>query len=294
LLFSLKSSKVVDRVGKILTPILLIVLFIILVKGVFFNNLPIEERIYELPFKKGFTEGYQTMDALAAIVFSTVILNAIRGKVELTPKQEFSYLLKVGLIAAAGLAIVYAGLSYIGASFGDLDLVAGAEKTDLLVKISINLLGKIGYLILAICVAGACLTTSIGLIVTVAEYFSNLIKVSYEKLVVITTIIGFLFAIFGVNKIVIVSVPVLVFLYPISIALIILNFFRIKNANVFKGVVLVSGLIGLYEGISVTGITMPKILSNIYNSLPLVNLGLPWLVPALIVGICCYFIKDEK
>ena len=68
------------------------------------------------------------MDALAAIVFSTVILNAIRGKVELTPKQEFSYLLKVGLIAAAGLAIVYAGLSYIGASFGGLDLVAGAEK----------------------------------------------------------------------------------------------------------------------------------------------------------------------
>ncbi|WP_298730077.1 branched-chain amino acid transport system II carrier protein, partial [uncultured Granulicatella sp.] len=246
LLFSLKSSKVVDRVGKILTPILLIVLFIILVKGVFFNDLPIVEKIYELPFKKGFTEGYQTMDALATIVFSTVILNAIRGKTELTPKQEFSYLLKVGLIAAAGLAIVYAGLSYIGASFGGMELVAGAEKTDLLVKISINLLGKIGYLILAICVAGACLTTSIGLIVTVAEYFSGLIKISYEKLVVITTIIGFVFAMFGVNKIVIISVPVLVFLYPISIALIILNFFRIKNANIFKGVVLVAGIIGLY------------------------------------------------
>ena len=294
LLFSLKSSKVVDRVGKILTPILLIVLFIILVKGIFFNDLPITERIYELPFKKGFTEGYQTMDALAAIVFSTVILNAIRGKTELTSKQEFSYLLKVGLIAAAGLAIVYAGLTYIGASFGGMELVAGAEKTDLLVKISINLLGKIGYLILAICVAGACLTTSIGLIVTVAEYFSSLIKISYEKLVVITTIIGFVFAMFGVNKIVIISVPVLVFLYPISIALIILNFFRIKNANVFKGVVLVAGLIGLYEGISVAGITIPVIFTNIYNSLPLVNLGLPWLVPALIVGICCYFIKDGK
>ena len=107
----------------------------------------------------------------------------------------------------------------------------------------------------------------------------------------ITTIIGFVFAMFGVNKIVIISVPVLVFLYPISIALIILNFFRIKNANVFKGVVLVAGLIGLYEGISVTGITIPVIFTNIYNSLPLVNLGLPWLVPALIVGICCYFIK---
>ncbi len=292
LLFSLKSSEVVDRVGKILTPILLIVLLIILVKGVFFNSSEIVEKVYELPFKKGFVEGYQTMDALATIVFSTVILNAIRGKTKLTEKQEFSYLLKVGFIAAIGLTIVYAGLTYIGASFGGMELVAGAEKTDLLVKISTNLLGKIGYLILAICVAGACLTTSIGLIVTVAEYFSDLMKISYEKLVVVTTIIGFLFAIFGVNKIVIISVPILVFLYPISIALIILNFFRIKNANVFKGVVLVAGLIGLYEGISVTGITVPTIFTNIYNSLPLVNLGLPWLVPALIVGICCYFFKD--
>ena len=92
LLFSLKSSEVVDRVGKILTPILLIVLFIILVKGVFFNSSTIVEKVYELPFKKGFVEGYQTMDALATIVFSTVILNAIRGKTKLTEKQEFSYL----------------------------------------------------------------------------------------------------------------------------------------------------------------------------------------------------------
>ena len=139
LLFSLKSSEVVDRVGKILTPILLIVLLIILVKGVFFNDSTIAEKVYELPFKKGFVEGYQTMDALATIVFSTVILNAIRGKTKLTEKQEFSYLLKVGLIAALGLTIVYAGLTYIGASFGGTELVAGAEKTDLLVKISTNL-----------------------------------------------------------------------------------------------------------------------------------------------------------
>ena len=73
-----------------------------------------------------------------------------------------------------------------------------------------------------------------------------------------------------------------------------MNFFRVKNANVFKGVVLVSGLVGLYEGISVTGIAMPEVFTNIYNSLPLVNLGLPWLVPALVVGIVCNFIKTEK
>ena len=110
-------------------------------------------------------------------------MNAIRGKTKLTEKQEFSYLLKVGPIAALGLTIVYAGLTYIGASFGGMELVAGAEKrgTDLLVEISTSLLGKIGYLILAICVVGACLTTSIGLIVTVAEYFSGLMKIILSK-----------------------------------------------------------------------------------------------------------------
>ena len=294
LMFSLKSSKVVDRIGKILTPILLIVLFIILVKGVFFNDQEVATKVFELPFKKGFIEGYQTMDALAGIVFSTVILNAVNNGKELTKKQEFSFLLKVGLIAAVGLAIVYTGLSYIGATFGSYELIAGAEKTDLLVKLSITLLGKIGYLILAICVAGACLTTSIGLIVTVSEYFSGFLKISYEKLVIITTAIGFIFAILGVNQIIKISVPILVLLYPISIGLIIINLFNIKNANVFKGVTLVTGLIGLYEGISVTGVTMPAMITNIYNSLPLIDLGLPWLVPSVVVGFCCYFIKDEK
>lgn len=202
--------------------------------------------------------------------------------------------MKVGLIVVVGFVIVYVGFSYIGVSFGGLDLVVGVEKIDLFVKILINFLGKIGYLILVICVVGVCFIILIGFIVIVVEYFSNFIKVFYEKLVVIIIIIGFLFVIFGVNKIVIILVLVLVFLYLISIVLIILNFFCIKSVNVFKEVVLVLGFIGLYEGIFVIGIIMLKILSNIYNLLLFVNLGLFWLVLVLIVGICCYFIKDEK
>lgn len=287
LIFSLKSSEVVDRVGKILTPILLIVLFIILVKGVFFNNLSIVEKVFELPFKKGFIEGYQTLDALAVIVFSGVVLTAIRNGRELTKKQEFSFLLKTGLIATFGLTVVYAGLTYIGATFGDFGLVAGAERTDLLVKISTTLLGNLGYIILGICVAGACLTTAIGLIVSVAEYFSQLFNISYQKLVVITTLWAYFIAIFGVNFIVVISVPILIFLYPMSIALIFLNLLKIENDKVHKGVVLVSGLIGLYEALGVAGVALPSQLIKIYTMLPLSNLGLAWLLPALIAGFVC-------
>lgn len=292
LIFSLKSSEVVDRVGKILTPILLIVLFIILTKGVFFNNLSIVEKVFELPFKKGFIEGYQTLDALAVIVFSGVVLTAIRNGRELTKKQEFSFLLKTGLIATFGLTVVYAGLTYIGATFGDFGLVAGAERTDLLVKISTTLLGNLGYIILGICVAGACLTTAIGLIVSVAEYFSQLFNISYQKLVVITTLWAYFIAIFGVNFIVVISVPILIFLYPMSIALIFLNLLKIENDKVHKGVVLVSGLIGLYEALGVAGVALPSQLIKIYTMLPLSNLGLAWLLPALIAGFVCGIKKN--
>lgn len=292
LLFSLTSSKVVDRIGKILTPILITVLFIMLVKGVFFNDLPVVEKVTELPFKKGFIEGYQTLDALAAIAFSAVILKAIKNGRELDKKQEFSFLLKSSLLATAGLAIVYAGLTYIGATFGNFELVAGAEKTDLLVKLSTTLLGNVGYIILAICVAGACLTTSIGLIVTVAEYFSNLLKVPYKILVVVTTLFGFFLSITGVNKIVTISVPVLFFLYPITIALIILHFAHIKNNYVFKGVALVTGIFGLYEALSFLNVGLASYFTPIYNLMPFSNLGLAWLVPTIIVGFVCNMIKD--
>lgn len=289
LLFSLKSSKVVDRIGKILTPILIAVLFIMLVKGTLFNSFSVVNTTqsswnFQTSFKKGFIEGYQTLDALAAIAFSSVILKAIKNGRNLDKKQEFSFLLKSSLIATFGLAIVYAGLTYIGATFGNFELVSGAEKTDLLVKISVTLLGNIGYVILAICVAGACLTTAIGLIVTVGEYFSNLLNISYQKLVIVTTLFGFLLSITGVNKIVTVSVPVLFCLYPVTIALIFLHFMCIKNENVFKGVAFVTILFGLYEALSFLGIYIPDFFREIYNMMPLNNLGLAWVIPTLTIG----------
>lgn len=287
LIFSLKSSEVIDRIGKILTPVLIVVLAIILTKGVFFNDLPIIEKTFELPFKKGFIEGYQTLDALAMIAFSGVVLTAIRNGRELTKKQEFSFLIKTGLIATFGLALVYAGLTYIGATFGNFDLAEGAQRTDLLVKISSTLLGKVGYVVLGICVAGACLTTAIGLIVSVAEYFSQLLKISYKKLVVVTTLWAYFIAIFGVNFIVVISVPILFFLYPMSIALIFLNLLKIENDKVYKGIVFVTGVIGLYEALGVAGVALPEQLAKIYNILPLSNLGLAWVLPALIVGFLC-------
>lgn len=158
--FSIKESAVIDRVGKILTPILLTMLAILLIKGSFFSDFPVVQKTFELPFKKGFTEGYNTLDAMAGVVFATVFLRAIRNGRNLTEKEENVFFLKSSLIAIIGLAIVYLGLTYIGATFGNVKLIKGAENTDLLYQISVVLLGKVGNIILAICVAGACLSTA--------------------------------------------------------------------------------------------------------------------------------------
>ena len=131
ILFSLKSSKVVDRVGAILTPILLIVLAIIIFKGVFS---PIgEPKIMgaATPFKYGFLNGYQTMDTLAAIVFSEIILKSIRKGRNISEKAEFSFLIKASFIAIGGLTIVYGGLVYIGgtATLSSEEVMAEAMRS---------------------------------------------------------------------------------------------------------------------------------------------------------------------
>lgn len=290
LLFSLRSSKVVDRIGSILTPILLLTLAIIILKGLFFPLGSPASTEVTTPFKNGFIEGYQTMDTLASIVFAGVILKAIRGGRELSKKQEFSFLVKVSLIAALGLALVYGGLSFIGASLSSS--LAGVGKTELLVSLTNSLLGRVGYVILGICVAGACLTTAIGLTATVADYFSSITSLSYEKLAVITVIISYIFACFGVDLIVKISVPVLVFLYPLSMVLILLNLLKIQSHFTFKGAILGAGLVGFYETLGVLGI-QSEALGTVYNKLPFSSLGFAWLVPAILGGLVFHFLSKK-
>ena len=281
ILFSLRANKVIERVGKILTPILLLLLFLIIVKGIFFSGLNIKPDIYPHAFKRGFLEGYQTMDTIASIAYAGIILKAIKNGRNLTQKQEFSFLIKAGLVAILSLALIYGGFALVGAKMHSV-LVTN-DKIELLVKTTSYLLGGYGNLILAICVAGACLTTAIGLVATVGEFFSSITSFKYEKIVVFTVIISFLLSILGVENIIRISVPILVFIYPVMISLIILNLFGkyIKNDYIYKGVVLFTGIIGLIESLASIGITNTYT-NSVLEILPFSDYGLTWLFPGLI------------
>ena len=281
ILFSLRANKVIERVGKILTPILLLLLFLIIVKGIFFSGLSIKPDIYPHAFKRGFLEGYQTMDTIASIAYAGIILKAIKNGRNLTQKQEFDFLIKAGLVAILSLALIYGGFALVGAKMHSV-LVTN-DKIELLVKTTSYLLGGYGNLILAICVAGACLTTAIGLVATVGEFFSSITSFKYEKIVVFTVIISFLLSILGVENIIRISVPILVFIYPVMISLIILNLFGkyIKNDYIYKGVVLLTGIIGLIESLASIGITNTYT-DSVLEILPFSDYGLTWLFPGLI------------
>lgn len=292
-LFSIKANAVIERIGKILTPVLLIILAVIVVKGVFF---PIGEPMAKdisNTFRYGFYNGYQTMDTLAAIIFSSIILKAIRNGRNLTVKQEMSFLSNSSMIAVCGLSLVYGGLLYIGTtSYGVLH---STGTTQLLTDIVNKLLGKEGNLALGVCVAGACLTTAIGLTATVGDYFSSLLKTSYEKVVTATVVLSFIFAGFGVDAIVKVSAPILTFLYPVAIVLIVLNCFKkyISSDKTYLGAVIGAGIIGFFEMTQTLGINL-QFLNKIYINLPLQTFGLAWVVPSLIFAVLFSILFKKK
>ena len=281
ILFSLRANKVIERVGKILTPILLILLFLIIVKGIFFTNLAVKPDIYPHAFKRGFLEGYQTMDTIASIAYAGIILKAIKSDRSLTHKQEFSFLIKSGLVAIISLALIYGGFALVGAKMHSV--LATDNKIELLVKTTSYLLGNYGILVLAICVAGACLTTAIGLVATVGEFFSSITSFKYKNIVIFTVIISFLLSILGVESIINISIPILVFIYPVMISLILLNLFGkfVKNDYVYKGVVLFTGIIGLIESLEALGIKN-YYTKSVLEILPFSDYGLTWLFPGII------------
>lgn len=284
LLFSLRESAVIDRIGKILTPILLIVLAIIIFKGV---TTPIGELIStgtENNFRFGFYNGYQTMDTLAAIIFASIILKTINGKNKgLERKDQLIFLLKASAIAVVGLAIVYGGLLYIGAT--STSVLENKGTTQLLNSIVEKLLGKSGNLLLGVCVAGACLTTAIGLTATVGDYFSSIFNTKYEKIVVVNILVSLIFANFGVDLIVKIAAPILTFIYPIAIVLIVLNFFKkyFDDRGIFIGCVIGAGFIGGIETLQMLGYC-PVTLYSFYLKLPFQDYGLAWLIPSAVVG----------
>lgn len=282
LFFALNETTVIDKIGKFLTPFLLVTLLLIIVKGI---AAPIAQPVAGTlahPFTSGFKEGYQTMDAMASIVFAEIIIAALVFKGFVLISDQVQAASKAALIAAVGLGSVYGGLMYLGATAGS-EFPPDIERTTLLIGIAQKILGGGGKVALGLAVSLACLTTSIGLTATVADYFSNITKrkLSYKPLCVATVVFSGVFATVGVTKIVQIAVPLLVLVYPVAICLILLTIIGRKAfpRPVYIGAVAGALSVSVFEALTAAGLPVAPVNAAL-TRIPLGEAGFPWIVPA--------------
>lgn len=297
-LLSIRPSKVVDIVGKFLTPSLILCMAVLIVKGIVS---PIGEiantTMIDNVLEKGITDGYQTMDAIAGCMFALVVLNAVKTRNYSSQKLEIKATILSGIIAAVCLAIIYGGLLYLGAQTSSLGIYdINTDNTRLLVDITNRVLGGVGVYILAIITALACLTTAIGLISAAGNFFNELSKgkISYEIIVIICSVVSCAISVLGVSQIIKISAPILEILYPCAMTIVLIGLFneKIKNDIVFKIPAIVSLIFGLLFVLK--GMNLLGSFGDVLDSFPLTKFGLGWVVPMLIGLVIAIVIASMK
>ena len=231
---SLNPSKMVDRIGSILTPLLLVSIVALVIKGFMLltGETPVQanSKVFTSntsSFFNGFTNGYNTMDAIAAIAFSVIVISAIKGKGITKETGLFKQTVLSGVIAAVALGFIYVSLGWIGSHYhlSQSELTSITEHkldlgTYLLTHVADDTFGTFGKVLIGVIVSLACLTTSTGLVVAVSEYFHEILpKISYKAFVIIFTVFSFILANQGLSSVIEMSIPVLLILYPIAMTL---------------------------------------------------------------------------
>ena len=300
-----KENSVMDAIGKYLTPILLLILFLIFVGAVLQPNASFAATDRTGLFAQGFKEGYQTMDVLGAPLLAGVVMKDITRRGYLNKKDQFRMMFGVGIVAFILLALVYSTLAYSGASMSTV-IDSTAQRAAMLTTIVKNLLGSWGQLAMGLAVCFACLTTAIGLTTTCGQYFEEVSKgkISYKKTILVTVAVEFIISLVGVDSLINLAVPVLTFIFPIMIALILFSAFDqyIPYDWTYLGAVVGAGIVGLVQGINtLSQLLGGKLLGDavkLIGTFPLATYGLEWIVPtfvgALIFTILAAILKPKQ
>lgn len=293
LLLSIKQSAVIDIVGKILTPALLIGLLVLIVKG--FVS-PIGDIVdtgvsaSEVTVN-GIKSGYQTMDVLAAMAFGIIILSSADEKGYTDSKSAAKMIGIAAALSGVLLLIVYFGLTYLGATASTV-FPNDISRANLVIGIVELLLGKAGLIIFAIVIALACITTAVALVSSAASFFAKLAndKISYSVFVVVICVSSAVISNLGLDMIIAIATPVLDIVYPPMLVLILLSWFGDKlHKSVYVSSVAGSLIASVLATAELYGMNVPVI-----DSLPLASLGLGWLTPAAVFGLVAYLVSKVK
>lgn len=286
LVLALKPGRLVDNIGKLITPVLLLALVILGISALLFpaGELALATPAYrESPVIEGVLQGYLTMDALGALVFGVVITRAIKDRQVQETHIVTRYTITAAIIAAIGLALVYLALFQLGAT-SSLLVSEGANGGQILAAFVQYRFGSAGSLLLAAVITLACLTTAVGLISACGAFFSREFPVSYAQVVWVFTIFCMAVSNQGLDSLIRISIPVLVGLYPLAIVLVCLGLFSSSLArpqNIMRPVMAVALVFGIVDGLKTAGFMERD--TAWMSALPFSSQGLGWLVPALIM-----------
>lgn len=277
---TVRQSKVVDIIGKILTPLLVAAIVVLVVVGIASPIGPIGPATSTTVAQDGIAAGYQAMDILCIAGFAVLLQDAVISHGHRSRSSQLPVVTKACIVAAVLLTLIYGGLTYLGAT-ASLTLDNSLTQAQLLVQITRTLLGSTGVLLLGIIVGLACLTTAIGLIGASAAFFERVTggKLRYPVGVVIAIVISVLICNLGLTNIINLASPILSIICPPYMITVILLLFlsHIHSSWVFKG----AAGAALVASIAITLHTTFGIWSSI-EALPLYSFGFAWLPPALL------------
>lgn len=295
LYMALNPEKLSDRLGKILCPILLSLIFIIFIGSFFAGTFQYGQSVEPYTSQalvQGFLDGYQTMDTIAALNFGIIIALNIQNKGIKDNKEIVSSTIKAGLIAGICLTLVYCALLHIGALSG---FITGyhINGTQTLINFVEYLFKNVGVVILGAIFFIACLNTCIGLICCCSEYFHEIVpQINYKKWAFLFAGVSMLISNIGLDMILKVSIPVLNLLYPLSIVLIALAFLHQyikKYRYIYQTTMILTGIGSVLGILPSLGIDMTWL-----HMIPLFDISLGWICFALFGLIIGTFVKNQE
>ncbi|AMD88264.1 branched-chain amino acid ABC transporter substrate-binding protein [Actinomyces radicidentis] len=283
---ALSPTGLADRIGRWLTPALLVLLAVLCAVTIHgqavVDRAPVPEYAAS-PVDTGLTQGYLTMDVLAASVFGIVVISALREQGRSSQGEVARSASLAGLLAAVLLAAVYVGLALIGRRTPGSD---PSDGTALLRTASQASLGSTGVVVFAAIVVLACLTTSVGLLSSWAGYASTAWpRTGYRPQLLGATAVSFALALLGLQTILTIVSPLTLLLYPVAITLVAVTLVDAAApghlCTTYVWPVVCAGFLGAVSALSDLGLHAP---SDLLAATGLWNDQTGWIVPTLVVG----------
>lgn len=242
-LITLNQKYIVPFLGTLLTPLLLISMGILAVKGIFYFHEPAPDPIFNFSdlmnsYWMGIQDGYQTLDLLASFFFSSFIINHITHKIKENPKinkgkKQIALLTMASfLIAGALLAAIYIVLILLGTIHASHMPIGQDEMY--LGLVAQEVLGANANSVVCVIVILACLSTAIALVTMFSEFlckhiFANKIHLHVGS--IITLAISFVLSLTGLKGVSALLTPILQWLYPPIIIYTLYKFYLVFRKN---------------------------------------------------------------